>query len=67
LPEPHDVIKASDPYNVSIGVSDSLGILLPHPRDAWSPLARRGATGALTVASIPVDGTDMTVHSEQDT
>jgi hypothetical protein len=33
---PHDVIKAPDP----------LGVLPPRPRDTWSPLARRGATGA---------------------
>jgi hypothetical protein len=36
LPEPYDVIKAHDPF----------GILLSRPRDTWSPLARREATGA---------------------
>jgi hypothetical protein len=34
-PSPHDIIKAPDPLNV----------LPPRPRDAWSPLARRGAMG----------------------
>jgi hypothetical protein len=43
---------------------DSLGILLPHLRDAWSPLAWQGATGTLTAAPIPANGTNMTVHSE---
>jgi hypothetical protein len=79
LPEPHDVIKTLDPYilsvtvsaspdpcNVSTGAPDPLGILLPRPRDTWSPLARREATGALTTTPIPADGTDMTVHSEQE-
>jgi hypothetical protein len=64
--EPHDVIKAPDPYNISMGVPDPLGIFLPRSRDTWSPLARRGAMGALTATPIPADGTDMTVHSEQE-
>jgi hypothetical protein len=29
-------------------------------------MARRGATGALTATPIPADGTDMTVHNEQE-
>jgi hypothetical protein len=44
--------------------SDSLGILLPHLRDAWSPLAWQGATRTLTATPIPANGIDMTVHSE---
>jgi hypothetical protein len=57
-PEPHDVIKAPDPYalsgaisaspdpcNVSAGAPKPLGVLLPRPRDAWSPLVRREAMG----------------------
>jgi hypothetical protein len=56
----------ADPNNVSTGAPGPLGILLPHPRDMWSPLARRGAMGALTTAPTPTDGTDMTVHNEQE-
>jgi hypothetical protein len=55
-PSPHDVIKAPDP----------LGILPPRPRDTWSPLARRGATGPPTAALTSTDGTDVTVHSQQE-
>jgi hypothetical protein len=58
------ISTSPDPCNVSTGAPDRLGVLLPRPRDTWSPLARRGATGALTAAHIPADGTDMTVHSE---
>jgi hypothetical protein len=78
-PEPHDVIKAPDPYapsetistspdpcNISTGAPDHIGVLLPGPGDTWSPLARRGATRAPTMAPIPADGMDMTVHSEQE-
>jgi hypothetical protein len=78
-PEPLDVIKAPDPYtlsgtifaspdpwNVSTGVSNPLGILLPRSRDAWSPLARQGATGVPTTAPILTDGTNMTAQSEQE-
>jgi hypothetical protein len=51
---------------MSTGALDPLGILLPHPRNVWSPLASQGATGALTTAPILADGTDMAVHSEQE-
>jgi hypothetical protein len=53
-PEPHDIIKEPDPYalsgeisasldpfNMRMGAPDPLGILLPHPRDTWSPLSRQ--------------------------
>jgi hypothetical protein len=72
-PKPYDIIKvpnpctlsgtifaSPDPCNVSTGALDPLGILLPRSRDAWSPLARQGATGVPTMAPIPTDGTDMT-------
>jgi hypothetical protein len=60
-------ISASpNPCNVSTGALDPLGVLLPCPRDTWSPLAKREATGALTTAPIPADGTDVTVLSEQE-
>jgi hypothetical protein len=49
-----------------MGAPDPLGVLMPHPRDAWSPLTRPGATGALTVVPIPADGMDVTVHSEHE-
>jgi hypothetical protein len=78
-PEPHDVIKAldpcalsgtifalPDPCNISMGASNPLGILLPHSRDVWSPLARQGAMGVLTMAPISTDRTDMTTYSEQE-
>jgi hypothetical protein len=59
------IFVSPNPCNVSTGAPDPHGILLPHPKDTWSPLARQGATGALTAAPIPADGTEMTVHSEQ--
>jgi hypothetical protein len=78
-PELHDIIKVPDPctllgiifalpnpYNVSTGAPDPLGILLPRPRGSWSPLARQGATGALTTVPIPADRADITMHSEQE-
>jgi hypothetical protein len=78
-PEPRDVIKApdphalsrmtstsSDPSNESTGASNPIGVLLPRPRDTWSPLARRGATGALTTTPTPADGTDVTMYSQQE-
>jgi hypothetical protein len=49
-----------------MGAPDPLGILLPRPRDTWSPLARQGAMGALTATPIPTDRTNMTMHSEQE-
>jgi hypothetical protein len=76
---PHDVIKAPDPCtasgmisaspdpgNESTGAPDPLGVLLPRLRDTWSPLARQEATGALTTAPTRADGTDVTVHSQQE-
>jgi hypothetical protein len=55
-----------DPSNVSTGAPDPLGVLLPRPRDTLSLLARWGATGALTMVPTPANGTDVTVHSEQE-
>jgi hypothetical protein len=55
-PSPLDVIKTPDP----------LSVLLPRPRDMWSPLARRGATGGPNrgTHSCRWDGHDL--HSEQE-
>jgi hypothetical protein len=68
-PEPHDVIKAPNPYNVSMRAPNPYapsGTFSASPRDVWRPLAKPRATGALTASPIPTDGTEMTVHSEQE-
>jgi hypothetical protein len=69
-PKPHDVIKAPDPdalsgtisaspnpCDISMGAPGPLGVLLPHLRGTWS---HRDPT----TTPNPVDGMDMTVHSE---
>jgi hypothetical protein len=52
--------------NVSTGVSDRLGILLPRSENALSPLVRQGVTGVPTTTPILTDGMDMTAHSKQE-
>jgi hypothetical protein len=55
-----------NPYNESIVAPNPFGIFLPRLRDTWSPLVKWEATGALTTTPTPTNGTDVTVHSEQE-